>query len=100
MVVPAAIVSQRHQASFLPLTANLTAKVRLTARDGCAYAEKTGRVLLIRERVQRHRTEFAVTLRALNAALPPTPARVLDIGAGPGRYSVALAAQGYQGDAG
>lgn len=47
-------------------------------------------------RLERHRTEFAVTLRALNAALPPTPARVLDIGAGPGRYSVALAAQGYQ----
>ncbi|PDW00982.1 class I SAM-dependent methyltransferase [Candidatus Chloroploca asiatica] len=47
-------------------------------------------------RLERHRTEFAVTMRVLNAALPPAPARVLDLGGGPGRYSVALAAQGYQ----
>ncbi|MFQ3661418.1 MAG: class I SAM-dependent methyltransferase [Chloroflexaceae bacterium] len=46
-------------------------------------------------RLERHRTEFAVTLRALAEVLPPAPARVLDLGGGPGRYSVALALQGY-----
>lgn len=48
------------------------------------------------QRLERHRTEFAVTMRALTAELPPPPASVLDIGGGPGRYSIALAAQGYQ----
>lgn len=43
----------------------------------------------------RHRTEFAVTLRALREFLPPAPARVIDIGGGPGRYSFSLADQGY-----
>ena len=43
----------------------------------------------------RHRTEFAVTLRALREFLPPAPARVIDIGGGPGRYSLALAGTGY-----
>lgn len=47
------------------------------------------------QRLERHRTEFAVTMRALTTALPPAPARVLDLGGGPGRYSVALAVQGY-----
>lgn len=47
-------------------------------------------------RLERHRTEYAVTMRALSGTLPPAPARVLDIGGGPGRYSVALAKQGYQ----
>jgi SAM-dependent methyltransferase len=43
----------------------------------------------------RHRTEFAVTLRALKEFLPPAPARVIDIGGGPGRYALSLADQGY-----
>jgi SAM-dependent methyltransferase len=43
----------------------------------------------------RHRTEFAVTCRALREFLPPAPARVIDIGGGPGRYALALAEQGY-----
>jgi ubiquinone/menaquinone biosynthesis C-methylase UbiE len=43
----------------------------------------------------RHRTEFAVTLRALKEFLPLTPARVIDIGGGPGRYALSLAEQGY-----
>lgn len=43
----------------------------------------------------RHRTEFAVTLRALREFLPPAPARVIDIGGGPGRYALALAEAGY-----
>lgn len=43
----------------------------------------------------RHRTEFAVTLRALREFLPPVPARVIDIGGGPGRYALTLAEAGY-----
>jgi ubiquinone/menaquinone biosynthesis C-methylase UbiE len=48
------------------------------------------------ERMDRHRTEFAVTLRAMADHLPPPPARVLDCGGGPGRYSIELARQGYE----
>lgn len=43
----------------------------------------------------RHRTEFAVTCRALREFLPAAPARIIDIGGGPGRYALALAEQGY-----
>ncbi len=43
------------------------------------------------ERLERHRTEFAVTLRALKDYLPPAPAKILDVGGGPGRYAIALA---------
>lgn len=46
-------------------------------------------------RLDRHRTEFAVTMRALTDYLPRPPATVADIGGGPGRYSLALTAQGY-----
>jgi S-adenosylmethionine-dependent methyltransferase len=46
-------------------------------------------------RLERHRTEFAVTLRALNELLPAPPATILDIGGGPGRYAIALTQQGY-----
>ncbi len=45
------------------------------------------------ERLDRHRTEFAVTLRALEAHLPGSPHKILDIGGGPGRYAIALAAR-------
>jgi ubiquinone/menaquinone biosynthesis C-methylase UbiE len=48
------------------------------------------------QRLQRHRTEFAVTLRALESYLPPPPATVLDIGGGPGRYAIELSRRGYQ----
>lgn len=48
------------------------------------------------ERMDRHRTEFAVTLRAMRAYLPPPPAHVLDCGGGPGRYSIELAKCGYR----
>ena len=48
------------------------------------------------QRMERHRTEFAVTLRALDAHLPAAPARVLDCGGGPGRYAIALAQRGYE----
>jgi ubiquinone/menaquinone biosynthesis C-methylase UbiE len=47
-------------------------------------------------RLERHRTEFAVTLRALHEHLPPPPARVLDCGGGPGRYASELARLGYE----
>ncbi|MBN1247222.1 MAG: methyltransferase domain-containing protein [Anaerolineae bacterium] len=47
------------------------------------------------QRLERHRTEFAVTWRALAEHLPPAPAQVLDCGGGPGRYAIALAQQGY-----
>ncbi len=47
-------------------------------------------------RMDRHRTEFAVTLRALAEYLPPPPARVLDCGGGPGRYAIELARRGYE----
>jgi ubiquinone/menaquinone biosynthesis C-methylase UbiE len=45
-------------------------------------------------RLTRHRVEYGVTLRALRDTLPPH-ARVLDVGGGPGRYAVALAAAGH-----
>lgn len=48
------------------------------------------------QRAERHRTEFAVTLRALARYLPPPPAAVLDCGGGPGRYAIELARQGYE----
>lgn len=46
-------------------------------------------------RLDEHRTEFAVTLRALDEHLPRPPARVLDVGGGPGRYALELARRGY-----
>jgi S-adenosylmethionine-dependent methyltransferase len=48
------------------------------------------------QRMDRHRTEFAVTLRTLTEHLPPPPARILDCGGGPGRYAIELARQGYE----
>jgi S-adenosylmethionine-dependent methyltransferase len=46
-------------------------------------------------RLDRHRTEFALTLRALQEHLPPPPAHILDCGGGPGRYAIELAQRGY-----
>ena len=48
------------------------------------------------ERLERHRTEFAVTLRALKDHLPSPPAKILDCGGGPGRYAIELTKQGYE----
>lgn len=48
------------------------------------------------QRMARHRTEFAVTLRALDDHLPPPPGHVLDCGGGPGRYAIALSQRGYR----
>ncbi|MFO7662298.1 MAG: class I SAM-dependent methyltransferase [Chloroflexota bacterium] len=47
------------------------------------------------ERLERHRTEFAVTCRILVDNLPSPPANILDIGGGPGRYALHLIQQGY-----
>ena len=47
------------------------------------------------ERMERHRTEFAVSLRALEEHLPGPPATILDCGGGPGRYAITLAQRGY-----
>ena len=46
-------------------------------------------------RLGRDRIEFAVTLRALDEYLPTAPARVLDIGGGPGRYAIELTRRGH-----
>ncbi len=47
-------------------------------------------------RLDSHRIEYAITLRALREHLPGPPARIADVGSGPGRYAVALAAARYQ----
>src|SRR5439155_7922338 len=41
------------------------------------------------------RIEFARTRELLQRFLPPPPARVLDVGGGPGRYATWLAESGY-----
>lgn len=46
-------------------------------------------------REARHRTEFAITRRALADYLPPAPATIADLGGGPGQYAIPLAQQGY-----
>lgn len=48
------------------------------------------------ERMDRHRIEYAMTLRALETWLPPPPARLLDCGGGPGRYAIELVRRGYR----
>ncbi len=48
------------------------------------------------ERLARHRTEFGVTLKALDNHLPAGPQKIVDIGGGPGRYAIALAARGHR----
>lgn len=45
-------------------------------------------------RLNRHRVEYAITLRALRDHLQPH-SRILDTGGGPGRYAVALASAGH-----
>ena len=48
------------------------------------------------DRLERHKIEFQVTMRALNEFLPAAPARLIDIGGGPGRYAISLAQRGYR----
>jgi ubiquinone/menaquinone biosynthesis C-methylase UbiE len=47
-------------------------------------------------RLDNHRTEFALTMRAVRQHLPPPPRNLIDIGGGPGRYAIALTQLGYQ----
>lgn len=54
-----------------------------------------GYVAVEQGRLDRHRTEFAVTQRAIQAYLPHRSAHILDDGSGPGRYALWLAAQGH-----
>jgi SAM-dependent methyltransferase len=46
------------------------------------------------DRLDVRRTEFGVTCCALDEYLPPPPARILDVGSGPGRYAIHLAQRG------
>jgi S-adenosylmethionine-dependent methyltransferase len=46
-------------------------------------------------RLDERRMEFGVTCAALDEFLPPAPARILDVGCGPGRYALRLAERGY-----
>jgi len=48
------------------------------------------------DRLERHWAEYENSLRALTEFLPPAPARLIDIGGGPGRYAIALAGMGYR----
>jgi ubiquinone/menaquinone biosynthesis C-methylase UbiE len=47
------------------------------------------------QRLDEHRTEFSVTMRALADYLPSAPATIFDIGGGPGRYAIALTQRHY-----
>jgi S-adenosylmethionine-dependent methyltransferase len=47
-------------------------------------------------RLDRHKVEFQLTMRALFEFLPAAPAKLIDIGGGPGRYAIHLAQLGYQ----
>lgn len=46
-------------------------------------------------RMDRHPMEFRTTLRAMKEFIPPN-SRILDIGGGPGRYSIELAKAGHR----
>jgi 2-polyprenyl-3-methyl-5-hydroxy-6-metoxy-1,4-benzoquinol methylase len=46
-------------------------------------------------RFERHRMEFAISMRVLSAHLP-AQGKVLDCGGGPGRFAIWLAGKGYQ----
>lgn len=48
------------------------------------------------ERLEHCRMEYAVTMRIFADYLPPSPATILDLGGGPGRYAIALTRLGYE----
>lgn len=50
---------------------------------------------LTMEHEPHHWLEFRVAMHLMDRYLPPPPARVLDVGSGPGRYTIALAEKGY-----
>lgn len=47
-------------------------------------------------RMDRHPVEFAITKRILKEYLPSPPAKILDLGGGPGKYAFELSRQGYE----
>lgn len=47
-------------------------------------------------RLERHRVEYGVTMKALEEYLPAAPSKVADIGGSVGRYSIELAGRGYE----
>jgi len=47
-------------------------------------------------RLDRHRVEYGLTLRAMEEHLPKPPARIIDIGGGVGKYAIELARRGYE----
>jgi len=47
------------------------------------------------ERLELCVMEHAITSRLLKQHLPPSPARILDVGGGPGRYALDLCQRGY-----
>jgi len=48
------------------------------------------------QRMERHPIEFEVTKRIIQKHLAAPPARILDVGGGPGRYSIWLSSRGYE----
>jgi 2-polyprenyl-3-methyl-5-hydroxy-6-metoxy-1,4-benzoquinol methylase len=59
-----------------------------------ANAEKEWQRLSF-ERKPHHWLEFRVAMHMMDRYLPAPPAQVLDLGGGPGRYTIALARKGY-----
>jgi ubiquinone/menaquinone biosynthesis C-methylase UbiE len=48
------------------------------------------------ERLKRYKTEYLITLNTIMKYIPHPPAKIIDIGGGPGRYSFELAKLGYE----
>ena len=66
--------------------------------NGCAHRVRKSYESNVEKewaRLERHRTEFALTARALEKFMQPASC-VLDSGSGPGRYSLLLAALGHK----
>lgn len=66
--------------------------------EECATVERyyDDNVLDEWQRMERHPIEFEITKRIIMRHIGPAPAKILDIGGGPGRYSLWLASQGYE----
>lgn len=47
-------------------------------------------------RLDERKVELGVTSRVLKDFLPEPPARILDVGSGPGRYAIPLSLAGYE----
>jgi len=47
-------------------------------------------------RFERHRFEFPITLKHINKCIGNSPLKILDVGGGPGRYSIQLAKLGHE----